>query len=41
MNLAGKRGDFCYPRCPSNSLPYIKYDDLAVAQERSQYDGAS
>jgi len=31
MNLAGKRGDFCYTRCPSNSLPYIKYDDLNLA----------
>lgn len=41
MNLAGRRGDFCYTQCPSNSLPFMKFDSLTSAQERSQYDGAS
>jgi hypothetical protein len=28
MNLAGKRGDFCYTRCPENSLSFMKFDSL-------------
>ncbi|CDW88139.1 neurohypophysial n-terminal domain containing protein [Stylonychia lemnae] len=41
LNLAGKSNELCYPQCPSNSYPFIQYDQAAQAQERSQYDSSS